>query len=372
MNNEPQEARHPKDDITLKYLLISLKSNFLEIVKNWKLIVILLAIALFYQTLSFLNTLDRYPAKLSFMVNEDPGQQYNAINGVLGQFGLGAPTSDYNLDKILELVKSRRISQSVLMSYALIDDRNELLANHYIEHLVNLDKWDRSRWYTNLLSKDSSVGELRDFKFRNDSIDYSDQLENKALKKIYRDMVGNQERGIVGSLKSDYSESSGIMSIEISTYNEALSIALTNMYFEKLSDFYIEKSIEKQKKTYDIIKTKYDSISTALRGAELALANFRDSNKGIFSNRALIQEGQLRNQITFLTAGLVEATKNLEAADFSLQSKTPFIQLIDAPIPPLDSDKRSLVRSYSVGLFFALLFSCLFIIARRGIRETFP
>jgi uncharacterized protein involved in exopolysaccharide biosynthesis len=62
-----------------------------------------------------------------------------------------------------------------------------------------------------------------------------------------------------------------------------------------------------------------------------------------------------------LKTALAKAEENLAIAHFALESNTPLIQLIDDPILPIESIKKSWLRLLSVGfiaglfLFFSLL-----------------
>ena len=59
------------------------------------------------------------------------------------------------------------------------------------------------------------------------------------------------------------SEDSGIMQVwNRNNLSEDLSIAFTETLYEKLSAYYIEKTVSKEQQTYDLSKTKADSLSS--------------------------------------------------------------------------------------------------------------
>ena len=150
-----------------------------------------------------------------------------------------------------------------------------------------------------------------------------------------------QERNEHNLMKDFKDEIPGyLMNAEIINLIEDLNLkeGVQHIY-ENLSEFYVEKAIEKQKATYDLIKAKTDSIKVALNAAEYRLAKFKDSNQRLWTRTARLEEERLSREIQLLILMYGESVKNLEFADFSLKTKTPFIQLIDAPLPPLTANQ---------------------------------
>ena len=228
----------------------------------------------------------------------------------------------------------------------------------------------KTAWYNRLFVNMKDKQSLKAHRFQSDTLDVNRKNESKIFKKLFSQLVGNSKRGVKGLLESSYSENSGIMSILTRTYSPELSIALTNHFYQELSEFYVEKSVEKQLKTYEIIKNKHDSIHTELRSAEYALANFQDRNKGVFSSKSQLEESRLRNQLTILIATMVKATENLEVADFALQNKTPFIQHIDRPILPIESDRPPIISVFLFSCILGSLLAFIFIIGKKIWKES--
>ena len=56
-------------------------------------------------------------------------------------------------------------------------------------------------------------------------------------------------------------------------------------------------------------------------------------------------------------------------ADFSLRNKTPFIQIIDAPIPPIEPTQLSLFRKIALGLIIGGLIGVAIVAARKVYRD---
>lgn len=360
------EKTYNEEEITLKDLLMKMSELFSEL---WKHKFIIMFFGLVFGVLFVIRVWDErkmYDAPLTFMLNDDEAGDLN-FNGILGQIGLGAGMGgDSNLDKILELSKTRKIMQSVILSKSTVNGRSDYLGNHIIENLDSLDRWETTKWYQ-FRSKEKA-NSLKDFRFTHDSIPAFKLKENSALKKIYHYIAGKDQLG--GIVHTSHAETSGIMKLTCKTSEPELSIELISQLFKKLSTYYVEKTVEKQQFTFEIIKTKTDSLFGALTYAEVALANFRDKNRGLFKNRDVLTEARLTRDVQKLNIMYGEAAKNKEMADFTLQNKIPYIQIIDEPLLPIRGQKSSKLKNLIIGGMLGGLLASLFFIFRKIIRDA--
>jgi len=140
------------------------------------------------------------------------------------------------------------------------------------------------------------------------------------------------------------------------------------VHYQKLSDFYIEKSIERQRVTYDHVKTKTDSVRAAMEAAERQLAQLRDQSHGIILNRERLPRMQLERKVEMLYLLYGESVKSLETADFLLKNSTPYFQVIDRPVGPIQPHGRSRLRALIRGGLIGGILSLLFVIGRYWFR----
>ena len=103
------------DEITLKELILLIKEYWGVLWgKKWYIIIAGLIGGLIFGIIEYRKPVT-YTAELTFMVNEDSGGSSGGAAAILGQFGFGGGAgSEYNLDKIIQLSKSRRIAENVL------------------------------------------------------------------------------------------------------------------------------------------------------------------------------------------------------------------------------------------------------------------
>jgi len=344
-------------EVSLKDLLLKIIELYHEVVRYWKLVVLsilLFAGLMFYRAY---NASIKFPAKLTFMLNEDNSGGMGAIGGLAASFGLGGMNNgEFNLEKMIALSKSRNIMQQVFFDKGIVKGKNDFYANHIIQEFDLLEKWKKTE-------------SLKDFKaFTHQNISEFSKTENRAFKYIHAVIIGAGNREKV--LSPTINDLTGIVELEISTTSEDLSINLVNVIFDKLSHFYIDKAIEQQQYTFAITKQKTDSLKKALDYAQSNLLKFKDSHRNLMLRQYEAQELRLQRDAQILTIAYGESLKNQELADFALKSKTPFIQLIDLPISPISREKESKLKAIILGSFLGGFLATVFILGRKIIRDS--
>jgi hypothetical protein len=186
---------------------------------------------------------------------------------------------------------------------------------------------------------------------------------------LYGFIIGPPDKPKEALVTADYNEDTNIMSLDVATTHEALSLELAGHMFVSLSDYYINKAIEKQLKTFKVVSAKKDSVLTALKSVEYQLANFRDSHRGLLMRTDQITDLRLQREIAALSAMYVEVLKNTEVADFSLKNKMPFIQVIDKPLPPIQPVQISLLRKLAIAVIVGLILGSVLVMGRSVLKE---
>lgn len=323
MSNPNQNTLYQEEDeISLKDLILKIQEYFWVVLRKWWLVALITIPIVLYHFYQAYTTPIVYPATLTFMLNEDEGGGMGGLSAILGQFGFGGGRKGkYNVKKLLELSKTRRIVQLALFEKIDFNNKTDYLANHIILAYDYHEKW-----------VESEIG-LKDFLFSHDSIPAFNRAENTVLKILHGRVIGSPSTE--GLMSTSIDDDSGIMSISAKANSEQLSILLAELIYKKLSNFYIDKTIEKQQRTYQLFKSKADSIQQALNNAQYRLLKFKDTNRALSLRQYEAEEIRLQQETKKLILAYGEVYKNLEVADFSLKSATPFVQVIDLPIPPI-------------------------------------
>lgn len=355
-NKYPVIQPHQEDEITLRELLLKILDYWRELKNSWfTIMLICIPLIGWFGYKAFTRPIT-YSANLTFMLNEDKGS--SGIASILGSFGslLGGASGDYQLEKILEIARSRRIISSALFERSTINGQEDYFANHVIRIQGLHDKW-----------KDDPV--LQNFLFTQPDQSKFSMQENKALLALYAEFVGGEgvDKPIFGA---SLNEDTGIMSLSSVTTNEMLSINLLNTLYKNISEFYISKSIEREAQTLAILSQKRDSIGRALYKNDYSSATFSDQSMGVLLQQDKVPVKRYQRNDVILSAVYAEAIKNVEIAEFSLKSSTPFLTQLDVPIAPIKPDPRGRGKALVMGFLLGFLLGAIFVVGRKVVREA--
>ncbi len=356
------------DEITLKDLILKIHEFFWEVVKRWYVIFILFILTASYFFFNVYTTPTTYPAKLKFMISDDGGDNsgMNMILGSIGLGGIGQKGQLVGLEKIMQLFKTRAVIDRAMLSLHEKNGKVDLLANHIIEEITFsklLDDYGPASWSKKLDGFDN-------FSFSsNTNIDSLKEHEEIILKILYDNIVGHHERELNPMVYSALDENSEIITLSVITETQELSLVLLNAIYNQLSEFFINKAIEKQQKTFDVISYKTDSIKNALRSAEFQLADFKDRNRKLVTVKGYLKETKLEREVNILNVMYAESIRNLEVADFALRRRKPYIQLLDSPMRPLTGIGKSKKKALAYSFLIAVVLGSLIIIIRKIYKD---
>ena len=342
------DSKPYEESVSFRDYVLKARSYFAEVLRYWYVPAFFAILGMAWQFYQYSIHIPVYSARITFSVDEDEGGSAAGLTGMLSQFGLGGVRpARYNFDKIIALSRSRRVVQQSFFTRITVDGKEDYIANH----VIRIYGFEKKGYFTH----DSLPGFTRD--------------ENALLIKLYNFTIGSIENPEKALLSATYNEDSNILSLTATTRNETLSLELAHRTFQALSDYYINKAIEKSLKTYKIVTTKKDSVMAELRSKEYQLASFKDRNRGLIMRTDQVGELRLQRDVTALSAMYAEVLKNTEIADFSLRNKTPFIQVIDTPIPPIRPSELSLIRKIIKGLILGSIIGVAIVVCRKAWHE---
>ena len=315
----------------------------------------IIGFTLFCAALSFYyysNQPTLYKARLSFMLNEDESSQMTSMNTILGQLGFPIINQRVNISKVLELSLSRKIVQDAIFNKIKTENGLDYLANHIISEYELADKWAKNN------------KEMAGFTFDHSQIDSFDQKENIALRSLSVMIAGTPANRKNALIETDYGQNTTIMSYVTHSIDELISYHLTNSIFESTSNFYVEKTIEKQQATYDVLTSKKDSLIKIYDNLENQYAIMSDRSTGLFSSKMDIKKDRIRAEMLQMSSGLAKLEENIALVEFGIENNTPILQTIDAPILPLEEVSTSKLKSILIGAIVGFILSagCLILI----------
>jgi uncharacterized protein involved in exopolysaccharide biosynthesis len=313
-----------QDELTLKELILVIQEYFVYFLRNWYW---LLLGALLLGGIFFYNAYTapvNYDAPLTFMMNNEKGASAGA-GAILGSLGLGGGGEGGDATyKLLELAKSRKVLSKVLFDSTSINGKTQLIADHIIDIYDYDEAWEANK-------------SLKEFRFGDRGLTVGDESGNRVLKALHGLLV-NEKDGLV-SLEVD--ESSGVFSLEASSLDPELSIALVDHLFRELSEYFVATSISAQQETLRQLRIREDSVRIELSEAEVCLARFQDRSSQILLRQKAVKVQELNREVLILSAMYGEIVKNKETATFLLANEKPAFDLIDEPLLPLHDQAKN-------------------------------
>ena len=350
-NSSPPPYYYQEDEITLKELILKLQEFWREIWKNKLLIILITAIV---AVAFFLNAWRKevtYTANLSFMLTEESNNRGGMANELLG---LGEV--DYNLDKISALVTSSKIIYEALLQKGTINEQENFIANHLIEVYNLHEKWNKK-----VKGKYEDFS-LEDFYFSNRIRENYTRKEQRALK-ILQDLI------VKKMLTVSYDKRTQVFLLNVTTLNESLSTSLVDNIYESLVAFYIDKTVGRPQRTYELLTLRTDSLSQLLDQEERQLALAKDRTEGLIGSTYQVTMGRLNRQVEQTNAQYMRALKNKEAVEYILQNNTPDFQIIDRTFIPL-RNAASKLKALLIGGLLGGFLGMGYLIGRKIIRDA--
>lgn len=304
------------NEATLKDVVISVRDYMSELKKKifliFSIVFLFLILGYFYS----ISTNDKYVATVSFIVEENSeGFNISSLSGMASQFGFdiggGNSASSFSQKNIIELLKSRRIIESTLNQYSIISNVNSKLLDHYIE--------------INSLIQDSSLLNFNET--------YIDSMTSIVLNEIVEEEL----------ILTHQNDDASILNLSYVSMNPEFAKTFSEGLIYQMKDMYSEYQTEKTRFSLNNLQNRSDSVFNELQRAEINLAKVKDRNTRVTTSSGRLDEIKYMREVQVLNAMYLEIVKNLEILKIALLEDTPIIQIIDYPILPLESEKRSTI-----------------------------
>jgi hypothetical protein len=319
--------------LTIRDVVLISKDWFSYFIKFWKLIVIAGFLGAGIGFLIAYMDKPVYTAELTLALEEkNTGSPYA---GIASQFGvdLGAAGGGgaFSGDNNIELLKSRSLIEKSLLTPVMIDGKEQLLINRYIDFNELRDGWKEKPDLKDIVY---TAGEPREnFGIKKDSILYQ----------IYKHI--KMECLSVARIDKKVT----IIRIDMKSQDQLFAKAFTEVLVETASAFYIQTKTKRSKTNLDILEARLDSVKQELDKSMYGAAASKDQNILTIRAAANIQSAKKQLNVQVLTTMYGELIKNTEMAKYALLRDEPLVQIIDRPVLPLDKKKKGKLMGLIVG-----------------------
>ncbi len=351
-NQKNQGPEVKSDEISLKKLILQIKSIGQYLLSKW---VIILIFGIIGGVLGFVYAWSKkpiYSADTTFVLEEGGGGggalgQYAGIASMVGiDIGGGGGNGIFSGDNIIELYKSRTMLQQALMSTAIFNGKSQSLIDRFIDFNKLKDKWKKPEL--------KAIGFVNGQNFTL----LQDSIMGVVVKDINKDYLN--------VAKPDKKLS--IIKVQVNSKDEAFAKAFNDAIVKNVNEFYLKTKTKKAKENVAILQQTTDSVRNVMNGAIYNSVAVSDATPNLNPTRMVTRIAPMqRSQFSMETnkAILSELVKNLELSKITLRKETPLIQVIDQPVFPLEKQSFGKAKGIMIGgILFGFVIIGYLLIAR--------
>ena len=341
----------PNNTVALTDIIASAK-NFIKFIQSKiKLLGLLIILGGVLGLAYYFITSPKYQATATFIVEEKSSG--SGLAGMAGQLGFdissltGGNAGLFDGDNILEIIKSRNIIESVLLSKVDIADsaNNKTLADLYYE---------TSGLKNKLEGKSNDLANLNFSSIKN-GVGHTilqDSVLFIMIEKINKDNLNVQRTNKKGS----------IISISTNSTNPQFSKLFSERLLNETSEMYIKIKVGNLSSNITRLQNKADSLQALLNRTsyQSAALNTFDANEA-YKSSAVPEEMSQRDKLVLNTL-YAEVVKNVEILRISLINQKPIIQVLDLPKFPLVNQQKSFLIIELIGLLAGLVIGLLYLL----------
>lgn len=332
MEDQKPYPQPPRDsEVTLADIIRTVQDYIRYLIGSWYWVLIagIIGMGIAF-TVVKMQTIDHI-AEITFVANQESQRGGNSIlASTLASFGLsgGKEGESGQYTKILALSQSRKIQFAALLDTVEVDHSHDLMINH-ISRTYDLEKtWEVEEPVL----------------FTNQSPDNMDLTHRQYLKRIYS-MINN-EKDPLYTISLD--NASQMITMRATTISPDLSIALVHALYENLSEFYVLQSTAKGIETVSTLSERKDSLENVLQQQQASLAHAIDRSRGMTYKSQQTNRLDLTVDVEITRTMYMEVVKNLEMSRFNLENIRPIFTIIDYPLQPLPTNRKSLFRLMAI------------------------
>jgi len=317
----------------LRFLLIFL-------IKKWHVLFLATLIGAGVGAVCYYFQKSKYEAECSFILEEKQGGA-GGLSSLASQFGFdmggfGAGGSIFAGDNILDILKSKKVVQQVLLtSVDSTVPNSQTLADSYLEFSGLKKAWE-------------SKEKLSSISFQNNKHSLS-PVQDSVMNIIYGEVINK-------NLVAERANKKGtIIKIQMTSENSLFARLMAERLVEEASKLYLKIKTENAQANINSIQRRSDSLLMLLnhKTYTAAVTQPLDVNPGIKS--AIVPVEISMRDKTVIATLYAEVTKNLEASKLLLSQQTPIIQVLDRPALLLKDGKKGILFLTVVFAFAATL-----------------
>ncbi len=281
----------------------------------------------------------QYESRLTFAIDAGSNDGISGALSLAAQFGFGMSSGQslFDGDNILEIIKSRRIIEGVMLSVDTFNGKPVTLIEAYLEMSGTREKFNDKPYLKDVHfpvgSTKQGLSYLQDSILNNAQLAFSTEF--------------------ISASRPDKKLS--IYELRVRSQNEKFTKDFTDRLLEATTGFYTEITSKKDKETLEILEQRVGSLKGNVGSSIDVKASNQDAN--VNPAFAAAQSPLLKEQYNVQAYGEAykEMFKTLEMARYQYLKKIPLLQIIDKADYPMKKIKLGKLKA-------AIYFSTIFIL----------
>lgn len=351
--SEKQTANKGKE-VTLNDLARMIIHTVQYLMQSWKLIVVVAVLGILGGVSYVLLKGLQYSASISFVTDTEQSEAsaLSSYAGLAARFGLnlgsdGINGSIFAGSNVYDLMQTRKMLQSTLLTPVDIDGKQTLLINRYIEIYHLRRKWKHKPHYKNI-TFDTAQHNLTVY-------------QNDVLQRVCRSLV---QHNLVFPNNASGNEQT-LMKVNFTSPDEAFSYLFLNKLVDNVAHFYVGTKTKRAREHLAILTKQLDSIKNDLYGAMGNVASFEDQNLNLVRQSPRVQQQKSSLRLNISSGIYQQLVAAVETARLELLKDTPLFEIIDKPVLPLEKKHPNPVLWIILGCFIGVIISASFLLLRR-------
>jgi uncharacterized protein involved in exopolysaccharide biosynthesis len=348
--NQDDSSKKDENEISVNELISIFKSGLRYILSKWILLFLFALIGSVLGVLYSISQKPSYTAVCTFVLEDSKSGSLGQFAGLASLAGLnmgGSGGGVFEGDNILELYKSRLMIEKTLLSAVVINNKQGLLIERYIDQNRLRKKW-------------SDDPQLANIHFNGNSDTFNRQQDS-----IVTALTEQINTNVLTVTKPD--KKLNIIRVEVVTKDELFSKYFTENLVQNVNDFYQKTTTKKSMQNVQILQHQVDSIKNRLNADIHGVASAVDAAPNANPLLSTLRENSQKKQVDVQSNAAIygEMEKNLELSKMTLMDQMPLIQIIDKPILPLAVKRFTKVKGIVIGAIIGLFFGIGFVFFKR-------
>jgi hypothetical protein len=279
-----------------------------------------------------------YKSQLIFALDEENSNLGGMMN-IAAQFGINAGgNSIFSGDNILEIMISRRMITTVLLSIDTFNNKAYTLIEYLLYPPDDKESWNKKENIHFPVGQQKST-----FSYQQDSL----------LFQVYK---GFSKKNIVADRPN---KKISIYEVSVITANEKLTKVFTDRIVSETNKYYVSIRTRKAKETLDVLEGRTEMIKGNLNSSISNKAAIQDDNLNPAFSAAQVPLQKQQVNIQVYGVAYSEMFKNLELARFQYLKSIPLMQIIDPADYPMKKIKLGKLKASmisAVSICFLIIF----------------